>query len=151
MVLENQPFSQVLVRIDGSRGATTMNRRFVKVITPPIRQVGANYDAQLPDKTSDEDSDDDDDYYQLVHQPLIPQPPPHVQGPPDDPEVGGGLQRNQLPEDLHSLHNEAGSPPPPAVGNTKPRRNTRPPDRYTDADYDVSTLMLTDQNFPVLL
>ena len=70
MVLENQPFSQVLVRIDGSRGATTMNRRFVKVITPPIRQVGANYDAQLPDRTSDEDSDDDDDYYQLVQQPL---------------------------------------------------------------------------------
>ena len=70
MVLENQPFSQVLVRIDGSRGATTMNRRFVKVITPPIRQVGANYDAQLSDRTSDEDSDDEDDYYQLVQQPL---------------------------------------------------------------------------------
>ena len=101
-----------------------MNRRFVKVITPPIRQVGDNYDAQLPDRTSNEDSDDDDDYYQLVQQPLqqlsvtqqgdghddvmvqdtiasneqgqppqqqdrqepgmeeplIPQPPPHVQG-----------------------------------------------------------------------
>ena len=41
-------------------------RRYVKVIPPPIRQVGANYDAQLPDKTSD----DDDDYYQLVRQPL---------------------------------------------------------------------------------
>ena len=173
MVLENQPFSQVLVRIDGSRGATTMNRRFVKVITPPIRQVGANYDAQLSDRTSDEDSDDDDDYYQPVQQPLqqlsvtqqgdghddvivqdaiasneqgqppqqqhrqeseveeplIPQPPPHVQGPPHDPEVGGGLQRDQLPEDLHPLHDGAGSPLPPAVGNTRLCRNTRPPDR----------------------
>ena len=104
-------------------------RRLVKVIPPPIRQVGANYDAQLPDNISDEDSDDDDDYYQPVQQqlsvtqqgdghddvivqdaiasneqgqppqqqhlqveePLIPQPPPHVQGPPHDPEVGRGL------------------------------------------------------------
>ena len=148
MVLENQPFSQVLVRIDGSRGATTMNRRFVKVITPPIRQVGANYDAQLSDRTSDEDSDDDDDdYYQLVQQPLIPQPPPHVQGPPDDPEVGGGPQRDRLPGDLHPLHNGAGSPQPSVIGNTRPRRNTRLPDRYRDADYDVSTIMLTGENY----
>ena len=105
-------------------------RRFVKVIPPPIRQVGANYDAQLPDRTSDEDSDDDDDYYRQelqMEEPLTPQPP------------------------LHPLHDGAGSPPPPAVGNTRPHRNTRPPDRYTDAGYDVSTLMLTDQNFPPLL
>ena len=85
MVLENQPFSQVLVRIDGSRGATTMNRRFVKVITPPIRQVGANYDAQLSDRTSDEDSDDDDDYYQLVQQPL--QQLPVIQQDHQEPEM----------------------------------------------------------------
>ena len=117
--------------------------------------MAANYDAQSSDRTSDDDSDDDDDYYQIVQQPLIPWPPPQVQGPPDDPGVGGGLQHDRLPEDLHPLHNGAGSPPPPVVGNTRPRRNTRPPDRYNDADYDVSTLMLTDQNyyadFPVLL
>ena len=47
-----------------------MNRRFVKVITPPIRQVGANYDALLPDRTTDEVSDDDDEYCQLIQQPL---------------------------------------------------------------------------------
>ena len=117
-------------------------RRYVNVILPPIRQASTNYDAQLPDKTSDEDSDDDDDYYQLVQQPLIPQPPPHVQGPPDDPEVDGGLQRDQLPEDLHPLYNGAGSPPPPAVGNTRPCRNTRPPDRYTDTEFDVSELVM---------
>ena len=38
--------------------ACRSHRRFVKVIPPPIRQVGANYDAQLSDRTSDEDSDD---------------------------------------------------------------------------------------------
>ena len=86
---------------------------------------------------------------------LIPQPPPHVQGPPDDPEVGGGPQRDRLPGDLHPLHNGAGSPQPSAIGNTRPRRNTRLPDRYTDADYDVSTIMLTGENyhanFPAIL
>ena len=127
--------------------ACRSRRRYVNVIPPPTRQAGTNYDAQLPDKTSDEDSDDDDDYYQLVQQPLIPQPPPHVQGPPDDPEVGGGPQRDRLPGDLHPLHNGAGSPQPSAIGNTRPRRNTRLPDRYTDADYDVSTIMLTGENY----
>ena len=126
--------------------ACRSRRRYVKVITPPIRQVAANYDAQPSDRTSDDDSDDDDDYYQIVQQPLIPQPPPQVQGPPDDPGVGGGLQRDRLPEDLHPLHNGARSPPPPTVGNTIPRRNTRPPNRYVDADYDVSTLMNTDRS-----
>ena len=74
---------------------------------------------------------------------MIPQSPPHVQGPPDyDPEVGGGLQRDELPEDLHPLHDGAGSPLPPAVGNARPRRNTRPPDRYTDTDSDASELVM---------
>ena len=68
----------------------------------------------------------------------VPQSPLHVQGPPvDDPEVGGGLQRDELPEDLHPPHDGAGSPPPPEVDNPRPRRNTRPPVWYTD--YDTST------------
>ena len=37
VILKNQPFSKVLVRVDGSRRGTTRNRRFLKVILPPIR------------------------------------------------------------------------------------------------------------------
>ena len=138
--------------------ACRSRRSYVNVIPPPIRQAGTNYDAQLPDKTSDEDSDDDDDYYQLVQQPLqqlpvtqqgdrhdnvmvedtiasneqgqplqqhgrmeavmeeciIPQSPPHVQGPPN-PGVGGGPQRDQLPKDLHPPQDGVGSPLSPEV------------------------------------
>ena len=73
-----------------------------------------------------------------------------MQGPTvNDPEVGGGLQRDQLLEDLHPPHDgagsppppeadEAGSPPPPVDDSARPRRNTRPPVWYPD--YDVSTL-----------
>ena len=70
---------------------------------------------------------------------MIPQSPPHVQGPPvNDPEVGGGLQRDQLPEVLHPPQAGAGDPQPQEVENVRPRRNTRPPLRYTN--YDLSTL-----------
>ena len=116
--------------------------------------LGLFMKTNMPGLSELEDSDDEVAYFITEVLPLIPQPP-HVQGPPDDPEVGGGPQRDRLPGDLHPLHNGAGSPQPSAIGNTRPRRNTRLPDRYTDADYDVSTLMLTDQNyyanFPVLL
>ena len=127
VVLENQPFSKVLVRDDGSQRVTTRNRRFLKAILPPIRRVGANQDVQPLNHSPDED-DDDEDYHHLVQQPLlqipvaqqkgrqdptatddrqepemeelmIPQSPPHVQGPPvNNPGVGGGLHRNQLPQ-----------------------------------------------------
>ena len=169
MVLENQPFSKVLVRVDGSRRVTTRNRRFLKVILPPVRRVDTNQDVQPLNHSPDED-DDDEDYHHLVQQPLlqlpvaqqqgrqdptatddrqepemeelmIPQSPPHVQGPPvNDPEVGGGLQRDKLPKDPHPLLEGAGSPPPPAKDNARPRCNTRPPVRYTD--YDTSKLMM---------
>ena len=128
MVLENQPFSKVLVRVDGSRRVTTRNRRFLKVILPSIRREGVNQDIQ-PLNHSPDDDDDDEDYHHPVQQPLlqppvvqqqgrqdltavedrqepemeelvIPQSPPHAQGPPN-PGVGGGLQRDQLPEGLH--------------------------------------------------
>ena len=85
-----------------------------------------------------------------MEEPLIPQPPPHMQGPPDDPDVGGGLLHNKLPEDLPPLHDGARSPLPPAVGNKRPRRNTRLSDRYTDTEYDVSALMYTDHDFAFL-
>ena len=101
----------------------------------------------MPGLSELEDSDDEVAYFITEVLPLIPQPPPHVQGPPDDPEVGGGPQRDRLPGDLHPLHNGAGSPQPSVIGNTRPRRNTRLPDRYRDADYDVSTIMLTGENY----
>ena len=68
---------------------------------------------------------------------VIPQPPPQAQGPPN-PGVGGGLQRDQLPEVLHPPQAGAGDPQPQEVENVRPRRDTRPPVRY--ADYDLSTL-----------
>ena len=165
VVLENQLFSKVLVRVDGSRRVTTRNRRFLKAILPPIRRGGVNQDVQSLNNSPDDD-DDDEDYHHLVQQPLqqppvaqqqgrqdltaiedrqepemeelmIPQSPPHAQGPPN-PGVGGGLQRDELPEDLHPPQDGAGSPLPPEVENARPRRNTRPPVRYTD--YDLSTL-----------
>ena len=110
---------------------------------PPLPQ--REEDRQAPTATDDRQGP-------VMEELMIPQSPPHVQGPPiNDPEGGAGLQHDELPEDLHPLHDGAGSPPPPAVGNTRPHRNTRPPERYTDAGYDVSTLMLTDQNFSTLL
>ena len=101
---------------------------------PPLPQ--REEDRQAPTATDDRQEPD-------MEEPMIPQSPPHVQGPPvNDPEVGAGLQRNELPEDLHPLHDGAGSSPPPAVGNTRPRRNTRLPDRYIDTEYDMSELTM---------
>ena len=72
----------------------------------------------------------------------VPQSPPHVQGPPvDDPEVGGGLHRDELPEDPHPLLDGARSPPPPAVDEVRPRRATKPNIRYTD--YEMSSIERT--------
>ena len=44
-----------------------------------------------------------------VNKLMITQSPPHVQGPPD-PGVGGGLQRDKLPEDLHPPQDGAQDP-----------------------------------------
>ena len=122
MVLENQPFNKVLVRVDGSRRATTRNRRFVRVILPPLRRGAVNQDTQLLNHSL---GDDDDDYYHHVQQQglqnppavtdhqepqmeehVIPQPTPQAQEPP--PQAG------------------AGDPQPQEVENVRPRRDTRP-------------------------
>ena len=39
VVMENQPYDKVLVRLDGSRHLTTRNRRFVKKIIAPVVPV----------------------------------------------------------------------------------------------------------------
>ena len=158
IVLENQPFSKVLVRVDGSRRVTTRNRRFLKVILPSLRREAATQDVQPPNHSPDDadDDDDDEDYHHLVMQQgrqdlpaiedhqepqmeelVIPQPPPQAQGPPN-PGVGGGLQRDQLPEVLHPPQPGPGSPQQQEVENVRPWRNTRPPAWYPD--YDLSTL-----------
>ena len=67
---------------------------------------------------------------------VIPQPTPQAQEPPN-PGVDGALQRDQLPEVPH--------PPQAGVGDlqpqdARPRRDTRPPVRYSSTDYDLSTL-----------
>ena len=161
MVIENQPFNKVLVRVDGSRRVTTRNRRFVRVILPPLRQGAVNQDVQLPNHSfgdDDEDSDDgydDDDQYHHVQQQgrqdppavadrqepqmeehVIPQPTPQAQEPPN-PGVDEALQRDRLPEVPH--------PPQAGVGDlqpqdARPRRDTRPPVRYSSTDFDLSTL-----------
>ena len=78
------------------------------------RQPPQQQDCQAPTVTDDRQEPE-------MEEPMIPQSPPHVQGPPlNDPEVGGGLQRDELPEDLHPLHDGAGSPPPRAEDNTRP-------------------------------
>ena len=68
---------------------------------------------------------------------VIPQPTPQAQEPPNK-GVGGGLQRDQLPKVLHPPQAGAGDPQPQEVENVRPRRDTRPPIRYTD--YDLFTL-----------
>ena len=165
MVIENQPFNKVLVRVDGSRRVTTRNRRFVRVILPPLRQGAVNQDVQLPNHSFGDDdddgddgdaNDDDDDHYHHVQQQgrqdppavadrqepqmeehVIPQPTPQAQEPPN-PGVGGALQRDQLPEVPHPPQAGVGDPQPQEVENVRPRRDTRPPVRYTE--YDLSTL-----------
>ena len=67
--------------------------------------LGLFMKTNMPGLSELEDSDDEVAYFITEVLPLIPQPPPHVQGPPYDPEVGGGPQRDKLPGDLHPLHN----------------------------------------------
>ena len=75
------------------------------------RQPPQQQDRQAPTATDDRQEPE-------MEEPIIPQSPPHVQGPPvNDPQVGGGLQHDKLPEGLHPFHDGAGSPPPPAKGN----------------------------------
>ena len=47
---------------------------------------------------------------------IIPQSPPHLKGPPN-PGMGGGPQRDQLPEDLHPPQDGVGNPMLPEVGD----------------------------------
>ena len=67
---------------------------------------------------------------------VIPQPTPQAQEPPN-PGVEGALQCDRPPEVT----------PPPQAGvgdlqpqDVRPRRDTRPPVRYSSTDYDLSTL-----------
>ena len=108
----------------------------------------------------------DDRQEPVMEELMIQQSPPHVQGPPPQDGVGSPLPpeveanrdadcQDQLaqqpllqvpphlqgPEYLHPLHDGAESPPPPAVGNIRPRHNTRRPDRYTDADVHKLVMM----------
>ena len=56
-----------------------------------------------------------DDVSDLVYKKVAIKPgPPHVQGPPN-PGVGGGPQRDQLPEDLHPPQDGVGTPLSPEV------------------------------------
>ena len=97
---------------------------------PPLQQQ--EEDRQAPTATDDRQEPE-------MEELMIPQSPPHVQVPPvNNPGVGGGLKRDELPEDLHPPHDGAGCPSPQEVDSVIPPRNTRPPARYTD--YDVSTL-----------
>ena len=64
IVIENKPFSKVVVRIDGSRRVTTRNRRFVRVILPPQRQVNVRAPNSQPREDAAQMDDDDD--YQVV-------------------------------------------------------------------------------------
>ena len=57
----------------------------------------------------------EDDVPDLVYKKVAIKPaPPQVQGPPN-PGVGGGPQRDQLPEDLHPPQDGVGSPLSPEV------------------------------------
>ena len=161
IVVENQPFNKVLVRVDGSRRVTTRNRRFVLVILPPLRQGAVKEDVQLPNHSlgdDDEDGDDgydDDDQYHHVQQQgrqdppavvdrqepqmeedVIPQPTPQAQEPPNQ-GVDEVLQRDRLPGAPHLPQAGLGDPQPQ---DARPRRDTRPPVRYSSTDYDLSTL-----------
>ena len=64
IVIENKPFSKVVVRIDGSRRVTTRNRRFVRVILPPQRQANVRGPNSQPREDAAQMDDDDD--YQVV-------------------------------------------------------------------------------------
>ena len=159
IVVENQPFNKVLVRVDGSRRVTTRNRRFVRVILPPLRQGAVKEDVQLPNHSlgdDDEDGDDgyDDQYHHVQQQghqdppavvdrqepqldeDVIPQPTPQAQEPPNQ-GVDEVLQRDRLPGVPHLPQAGLGDPQPQ---DARPRRDTRPPVRYSSTDYDLSTL-----------
>ena len=162
IVIENQPFNKVLVRVDGSRRVTTRNRRFVRVILPPLRQGAVKEDVQLPNHSfgdddedgDDGDTDDDDDQYHHVQQQgrqeppavadrqelqmedVIPQPTPQAQEPPNQ-GMHEVLHHDRLPEALHLPQVEVEDLQPQ---DARPRRDTRPPARYPSTDYDLSTL-----------
>ena len=155
-------FNKVLVRVDGSRRVTTRNRRFVRVILPPLRQGAVNQDVQLPNHSFDDDdgddgdaNDDDDDHYHHVQQQgrqdppavadrqepqmeeqVIPQPTPQAQEPPNQ-GVDEVLQHDRLLEVPHAPQAGIEDLQPQ---DARPRRDTRPPVRYSSTDYDLSTL-----------
>ena len=60
-VVENQPLSKVLVQVDGSRRITIRNRRFVKVILPPLRNVKDRVNRAKPRKEADMEEEDKDE------------------------------------------------------------------------------------------
>ena len=109
------------------------NRRFVRVILPPLRRGAVNQDAQLlnhspgdddDDGDDRDDDDDDDDYYHHVQQqgrqdpPAVtecqePQTEEHVlpqHTPQAQESLKPGLQRDQLPEVPHTPQAGVGDP-----------------------------------------
>lgn len=116
IVIENKPFSQVLVRIDESRRVTTRNRRFVRVILPPQRQAnvrGHNFQPHEDLAHLDDDNDyqvvDDtrDQHLQApVQQPPQQDPQPQEETPDEDvqlqepaPEEPGSLRLGHVHRD----------------------------------------------------
>ena len=93
------------LHVPSKEGMITTNQTAKKAMEPDLGQ-------SLPQPPLQEE----DRQEPVMEECIIPQSPPHVQGPPN-PGVGGGPQRDQLPEDLHPPQDGVGRPIPPEVGD----------------------------------
>ena len=95
IILENQPHSKVVIRVDGSRRITTRNRRFVRQLNPALRMGASPKSVMRKEKKSNpvsrkERKNQVPDHEDPIHE--VPTADVHQDHPRDD--VGADLSAN---------------------------------------------------------
>jgi len=143
VVLENKPHSQVIIRVDGSRRVTTRNRKFVKRLAPDLKIASPPTPVQhKPVKKTPEPAKKTPEPTPRVREiQTAPVPVPVDIDHLEEAEVvidDLAVQDEPTNEEQPVLVETVTENPVPDVGQTRPKRITKPNPKYSPDVYDLS-------------
>ena len=153
IILENQPHSKVVIRVDGSRGITTRNRRFVRQLNPALRMEASPRSMMRKEKKSNPMMMKERKRKVLIQEdPIHEVPSVDVQQ--DLPRYEAGIDDHSVPapevmhEELDRSHDviEAPLEVEQQIPDTvqvveeisRPKRSPKPNKKYSTEIYDLS-------------
>ena len=136
VIVENQPYDKVLVRLDGSRNLTTRNRRFVRQIIAPVVPVVEHV---MPRVSSPEVVAGDRSPSRSFDEEVAGTGPADRL---DDVTDDGG--EGQVDAEVPRVESDVAVATPPEMAvNTRPQRDRKPNVRYSNEEYDLTHIFVT--------